>query len=164
MRGMRFQLVLLVWLLVGLEAAAEGSFAQVVVKDVFDGVEVHEINVRTLDHDEVGITIDGVVDEPVWQAIPAFDQMIVTTPDLRQPSDFPTATRFIATEQGLYVSSVMDQPKDLLQMRMSRRDWLSEGDRWGFTLDPGGQGTFAYWFGVALGDSIQDGKVLPEPQ
>ena len=163
MRGMRFQLVLLVWLQVGLQmSAAEGSFDQVVVKDVFDGVEVHEINVRTLDHDEVGITIDGIVDEPVWQAIPAFDQMIVTTPDLRQPSDFPTATRFIATEQGLYVSSVMDQPKDLLQMRMSRRDWLSEGDRWGFTLDPGGQGTFAYWFGVALGDSIQDGKVLPE--
>ncbi|SVB90573.1 uncharacterized protein METZ01_LOCUS243427, partial [marine metagenome] len=142
--------------------SAEISYEEVIVKDVFDGVEVHNINVRTIAHRDVDITIDGLVDEPVWQEIPAFDRMIVTTPDLRRPSDFPTSNRFIATEQGLYVSSVMEQPTDLIQMRMSRRDWLSDGDRWGFTLDPGGQGMFAYWFGVALGDSIQDGKVLPE--
>ena len=142
--------------------SAEISYEEVIVKDFFDGVEVHNINVRTLLHQDVDITIDGLVDEPVWRDIPIFDRMIVTTPDLRRPSDFPTLTRFIATEEGLYVSSVMEQPTALLQMRMSRRDWLSDGDRWGFTLDPGGQGTFAYWFGVALSDSIQDGKVLPE--
>ncbi len=160
---MKNSLILLACVLTaGNAAIAELSYDQVVVRDVYNGVEVHDINVRTLPHQEVNITIDGVVDEPVWQRVPPFDQMIVTTPDLGKPSDYPTATRFVATEQGLYVSSVMEQPTDLIQMRMSRRDWLSEGDRWGFTLDPGGQGTFAYWFGVALGDSIQDGKVLPE--
>jgi len=87
--------------------SADISYKDVMVKDVFDGVEVHNINVRTLSHQDVDITIDGLVDESVWQETPSFDRMIVTTPDLRQPSDFPTLTRFIATEEGLYVSSVM---------------------------------------------------------
>lgn len=141
---------------------AEVSYDEVTLKDTFDGVAVHNINVQTRTHKDVDIRIDGLVDESIWQDIPAFDHMIVTTPDLRIPGTYPTATRFIATEQGLYVSSVMEQPSDKIQIRMSRRDWLSNGDRWGFTLDPAGDGTFAYWFGVALGDSIQDGKVLPE--
>ena len=143
-------------------SADEVSYGKVSLKNTLDGVAVHNINVQTRPHEGVAIRIDGSVDEEIWQEIPAFDEMIVTTPDLRVPADFPTATRFIATEQGLYVSSVMEQPVDQIQMRMSRRDWLSNGDRWGFTLDPGGEGSFAYWFGVALGDSIQDGKVLPE--
>ena len=144
------------------QVAAEITYDEVVVKDVVDGVEVHNINVRTFVHKDVDIKIDGVVDETVWQEIPVFDQMIVTTPDLGSTSDFSTSTRFIATDQGLYVSSVMEQPTELIQLRMSRRDSMSEGDRWGFTLDPGGQGAFAYWFGVGLGGSVQDGKVLPE--
>ena len=109
MRRMKISLILLACLLTaGNAAIAELSYDQVVVRDVYNGVEVHDINVRTLPHQEVNITIDGVVDEPVWQRVPPFDQMIVTTPDLGKPSDYPTATRFVATEQGLYVSSVMN--------------------------------------------------------
>ena len=46
--------------------------------------------------------------------------------------------------------------------RLSARDEFIDRDLLGFTIDPGGQGHFAYWFMVALGGSVLDGKALPE--
>ncbi|MFU8815179.1 MAG: hypothetical protein ACNA7W_07530 [Pseudomonadales bacterium] len=44
----------------------------------------------------------------------------------------------------------------------SIRDLQMDRDTVGITLDTSGEGKFAYWFTLALGDSVQDGKVLPE--
>ena len=35
-------------------------------------------------------------------------------------------------------------------------------DNFGITLDVSGEGLVGYWFYVNLGDSVMDGKVLPE--
>ena len=47
-------------------------------------------------------------------------------------------------------------------MRMTNRDDHTDRDTYGVTLDTTGQGEFAYWFAVGLGDTVMDGKVLPE--
>jgi hypothetical protein len=127
-----------------------------------DGIPMYYISVETLQHSDADIKIDGVVDEPTWKTIPAFDYMLVSSPATGEPGDYKTETRLLATEKGLYVSSIMHQPKDSVQVKRTRRDQQTTGDNFGFTLDTTGAGTFAYWFSVGLGGSVMDGKVLPE--
>ena len=56
----------------------------------------------------------------------------------------------------------MKQPLDSLTKRLTPRDQFIDRDTFGITIDPSGQGLFAYWFIIALGDAVMDGKVLPE--
>ena len=62
----------------------------------------------------------------------------------------------------MYVSSDMEQPPDSLVKRLPRRDDFINRDTFGVTIDASGEALVAYWFFIALGDSLSDGKVLPE--
>ena len=132
------------------------------LKATVNGVDLHYIKVETRPHADVGIKVDGRVDEADWQAIDHWDNLIVSTPDTGKPGKYRTEYRLLATEKGLYVSGVMYQPPDTLVERLTNRDLFIDRDTMGFTLDTSGEGTFGYWFIVALGDSLMDGKVLPE--
>ncbi len=127
-----------------------------------EGVPHHHIVVSTLPENEAQIVIDGRVDEPLWQQLPHYDNMLVYVPGTSAPAQYPTELRLFATDQGLFVSAVLYQPPDTLVARMTNRDDFIDRDSFGFTLDTTGQGLFAYWFIIALGDSLTDGKVLPE--
>ena len=130
--------------------------------DTIQGIPVHQIVVPNLPDDEVSIILDGIVNEPVWSQVPDYDNMLVAVPGTGEPGHYPTEMRMLATDRGIYVSAVMYQPKDTLVSRLSVRDDFIDRDTFGITLDTSGQGLFAYWFIVALGDSLMDGKVLPE--
>ena len=145
-----------------LAAAIEsaGKFSKQNIKGYLDDVPIHSINVQTRSHDTVGIKLDGLVSEAIWQEIPAFDNMLVSVPDTGKPGQYPTESRLLATEQGLYVSAVMYQPPETIIMRMTNRDSHTDRDTFGVTLDTTGQGEFAYWFAIGLGDTVMDGKVL----
>ena len=56
----------------------------------------------------------------------------------------------------------MHQPPETLVRRLTNRDIFIDRDTFGFTIDTTGTGSFAYWFIIALGDTLMDGKVLPE--
>lgn len=127
-----------------------------------DGIPMHRINVPTLADDAVGITIDGNVDEAIWQTLPPYDNMLVAVPATGKPGRYRTEVRVFATERGLYVSAIMFQDVATLVTRRSIRDLQIDRDQFGLTLDPSGEGKFAYWFNLALGDTMMDGKVLPE--
>lgn len=141
----------------GTVAASEQRLLQTI-----DDIPIHQIEVATVANRDAGITVDGRVDEPKWLSTPAFDNMIVAVPGTGEIAGYRTHTRILATDVGLYVSAVMEQPPGTLVARMSTRDDFIDRDTLGFTLDPSGEGLFAYWFILALGDSVQDGKVLPE--
>ena len=130
--------------------------------EVLDGVPRHRIRVPTFADADAAIRIDGVVDEALWRQVADYDNMLVAVPGTGQPGAYRTELRLLATERGLYVSAVMHQPPETLVQRLSARDDFVDRDILGFTLDPGGEGRFAYWFMVALGGSVLDGKVLPE--
>ena len=108
------------------------------------------------------LKLDGRVDEPAWQRVPSYDNMLVSEPDTGAQPSFQTISRFLYTDKGLYVSAVMEQPRDTLITRLSARDQYINRDAFGVTLDPSGSGLYGYWFEVNLGDSVLDGKVVPE--
>ncbi len=126
------------------------------------GVDLHRLTIQTLAEADVDVVIDGKVDEALWQQFPYYDNMLVSIPALVTPAEYATQMRIFATEKGLYVSSVMEQPPESLVKRYSRRDDFFDRDTFGVTIDASGEALVAYWFFVALGDSLSDGKVLPE--
>lgn len=119
---------------------------------VLTGVEPQQAQVR----------IDGLPDEAIWAAMPAYDQMSVTEPDTLAQPDYATEVRFFYTEKGLYVSAVMQQPPETLVRRLSNRDQELNRDSFGIVLDTSGEGLYGYWFELNLGGSKADGKVAPE--
>ena len=126
------------------------------------GIPVHQIDVLNFPHADALIELDGRVDEAIWHEVPFYDNMMVYVPATGDPGHYATETRMFATERGLYVSAVMYQPPETLVARMSPRDDFIDRDTFGITLDTSGEGLMGYWFIVALGDSLMDGKVLPE--
>lgn len=153
---------LLFYLAAPLTLATDLKWGEVRPKGELDGIPMHYISVKDVRHDAVDIKIDGKVDEPMWADLPAYDNMLVAVPGTGKPARWSTAIRLFATEKGLYLSSVMKQPKETLASRMTNRDEFIDRDTFGVTIDTTGQGIFAYWFTLALGGSKQDGKVLPE--
>lgn len=112
--------------------------------------------------DDPNIVIDGRVDEAAWQAAPAYDNMRVMEPETFAAPTYATASRFIYSNKGLYVSAVMEQPAETQVARLSSRDQHINRDGYGITLDTSGKGLYGYWFTVNLGGSLADGKVAAE--
>ena len=63
------------------------------------------IQVPEYDEDSVGITIDGQLDERVWQEVPNYDGMKVIDPDLLTNPRFSTRVSYLYTSKGLYVAA-----------------------------------------------------------
>ena len=112
--------------------------------------------------DGADITIDGKLDEAIWDDIPGHDNMVIVEPDLLTPPRFRTVNRFFYTDRGLYVGVWNEQPPDTLIARLSSRDDYINRDSWTLTLDTSGEGLYGYWFSVNLGGTVGDGKVAPE--
>ncbi len=112
--------------------------------------------------DSAEMTIDGRLDEAIWDDIPGYDNMTVVEPDTLTPASFRTVARYFYTDRGLYVGVWNEQPPDTLIARLSSRDEFINRDSWGLTLDTSGEGLYGYWFSVNLGGSVMDGKVAPE--
>lgn len=113
-------------------------------------------------YDAVDISIDGKLDEPIWQEVAGHDNMVVVEPETLVPTRFRTVARFLYTDRGLYIGVWNEQPPETLIARLSSRDENISRDGWGITLDTSGEGLYGYWFTVNLGGSVMDGKVLPE--
>ena len=108
------------------------------------------------------IKIDGFVDEEVWSTIPVIDDFVTIEPDTFEPGQHATRLRVAYSKKGMYVSAVMDQPKDTLLRRLTGRDVRDNRDSFSVTIDTSGEGRYGFWFGINLGDSLMDGTVLPE--
>jgi len=126
------------------------------------GIPRHKITLANFAESQVDLTIDGRVDEPVWASVSHFDNMLVAVPSTGKPGEHPTEVRLIATEKGLYASAIMYQPPATLVRRLANRDQSIDSDGFGLTIDVSGEGLVGYWFILNLGDSLMDGKVLPE--
>ena len=111
--------VCLAWLLC-LGGAANSNSGGLRIKAELDQIPLHYIDLDRLDHAEVSIALDGVVDEPIWQKVPAYDNMLKSIPGNGEPASLPTEVRMLATERGLYVSAVMYQPPDSLVKAANR--------------------------------------------
>ncbi len=112
---------------------------------------------------DADIKVDGALDEPIWQQLPAYDEFLVIEPDTLARPPYRTKVRLFYTDKGLYVGIDMEQPKETLIARLSGRDARRlNRDSINITLDTSGEGRYGYWFGVNLGGSLMDGTLLPE--
>ncbi len=113
--------------------------------------------------DEHKVKIDGKLSEAIWQQLPAYDKFVVLEPDTLKPALSPTLVRVFYTQRGIYYGIDMHQPEGTLVKRLSGRDLRAlNRDAISITLDTSGEGRYAYWFTVYLGDSLGDGTALPE--
>jgi len=113
---------------------------------------------------DISVTLDGSLDESIWQDQTAHDNMVVIEPDTLKPGSYRTQIRFFYTEKGLYLGVWNEQDPDTLVSRLSSRDSFINRDGVSLTIDPSGEGLYGYWFGINLGGTLADGTVLPERQ
>ncbi|MDG2278162.1 MAG: DUF5916 domain-containing protein [Pseudomonadales bacterium] len=132
------------------------------VIETLGGVDRHGFDIPSFQDSELDIVLDGRLDETFWQQIPYYDEFMVAVPDLGIRGEHETHVRFFTSEKGLYVGAIMYQPVDTLVKRYSVRDDFLDRDSFGVNLDTSGEGLVGYWFMVALGGNVQDGKILPE--
>ena len=126
------------------------------------GDSVLPIHLTEAPHD-TPVSIDGRLDEAIWQSLPASKAFQVVQPDTMGSPAFETSVRFFYTARGIYVGADMEQPPETLVERLSSRDqgFLTR-DAFTFNLDTSGEGRYGFWFQVALGGSLSDGTLLPE--
>ncbi|MAP47804.1 MAG: hypothetical protein CMP87_09310, partial [Gammaproteobacteria bacterium] len=116
---------------------------------------------------EVDIRLDGFIDEPVWQRIPAIDGMQSTDPDTLEDAEYKTDIRFFYTQRGLYFGIVNHQPAETIISRLTARDTSPFDmvvDAIGVVIDASGDGRYGYGMRLGLGDSQTDISILPERQ
>ncbi len=113
---------------------------------------------------EARITLDGVLDEPVWQTLPIIDGMKVIQPDTLESAPLETHTRIFYNERGLYVGVMNYQDPDTLVARMSSRDAGVQRDGYVISIDPSGEGLYGYFMRINLPGTFSDGTILPERQ
>ena len=134
------------------------AFANLIV-DIESG---DRLSVKKLD-ESIKVKIDGHLDEAFWQELSAYDEFVVTQPETLAKAPHATLVRLAYSEAGFYVGVDVRQPKSTLIQRLSGRDRRDiTRDTISITLDTSGQGRYGYWFSVSLGNSLQDGTVLPE--
>lgn len=114
--------------------------------------------------DNVDIKVDGKLDEAIWGRVPSYSNLSVIDPDTLQKPVHDTQVHFLYTDKGLYVGVRAEQPADKLVARLSSRDDSINRDGVSFTLDTSGEGLYGQWFGINVGGSVLDGKVLPEAE
>ena len=126
-------------------------------------IDTSEIIEVKKEEKDIEIKIDGKIDEQAWKNLTAYDPYKVTVPSTLSETTYETKTRFFYTSDGFYLSMEMEQPKNSLVKRFkSRDDYQTQSDRVGFSLDTSGDGKYAYWFSISLGDSEADGTLMPE--
>ncbi len=120
--------------------------------------------ITRVDEAQADITLDGFLDEAVWQDLPVIDGMKVIDPDTLEDAPYETHIRFFYTERGMYIGAKNFQPADTLIARMTSRDVRLARDGFVVGLDPSGQGLYGYFLRMNLGNSMTDGTILPERQ
>ncbi len=117
-----------------------------------------------VDEDLADITLDGRLDEAIWQSIPTIDGMRVIAPDTLVAASLRTETRIFYTERGIYVGVMNYQNPQTLVARMTSRDTRLERDGFVIMIDPSGDGLYGYMMRINLGGSKTDATILPERQ
>ena len=108
------------------------------------------------------ITVDGTLDELVWQDAMVIDDFVTTSPYSLAEPEYKTEVRVHTNEQGIFIGITNHQPKaSQLSNRSSRDAWIN-ADSNSIILDFDNTGVAAYRFSVGNGGSILDGTYRNE--
>ena len=83
------------------------------------------------------ITVDGRLDEPVWQTAPAATGFTQNNPDDGSPATEPTEVWVAYDDHALYVAAFCrDSEPSKIRKRLGRRDSQTDSDWFGVAVDP----------------------------
>ncbi|MCB1648004.1 MAG: hypothetical protein H7A05_05360 [Pseudomonadales bacterium] len=135
-----------------------------VAPQVFAQAASSTLPLTRIAQNEARITLDGVLDEAVWQRVPVIDAMKVIQPDTLADASLSTQTRIFYNARGMYVGVMNYQDPETLVARMSSRDAGVQRDGFIISVDPSGEGLYGYFLRINLGGTFSDGTILPERQ
>jgi Domain of unknown function (DUF5916)/Carbohydrate family 9 binding domain-like len=136
-------------------SAAAAAPAQPAPEPAPDAASPHHRSLRAARR-QGPIVLDGVPDEPAWQAAEEAAGFTQYTPDEGEPSPVATRVRVLWDEEFLYVGAFCDDPEPSVD-RLSRRDRWVDGDWLAVLLDTTLDRRTAYRFQVFSGGHQLDG-------
>jgi Domain of unknown function (DUF5916) len=100
------------------------------------------------------ITIDGVLDEPVWKSAEAASNFWLKFPNNNSHARLQTRVQMSYDDQFIYVAATCyDSSRRYLVQSLKRDQGLRTGDGIGIVLDPFGQQTNGFFFAVSAFNS-----------
>ncbi|MFO7733626.1 MAG: DUF5916 domain-containing protein [Candidatus Aminicenantes bacterium] len=103
------------------------------------------------------ITVDGRLDEPVWQTAPAATGFTQTNPDDGSPATEPTEVWVAYDDHALYIAAFCrDSEPAKIRKRLGRRDTQTDSDWFGVAVDPYFDRRSGYAFYVNPAGAVTD--------
>lgn len=103
----------------------------------------------TIEHYQDEITVDGKLDEPVWQRIPPITSFVQTEPDEGKPVSEPTEVRIFYDDKNLYLGfKCFDGQPDKILKRLDVHDASTTSDSVDILLDPFYSRNSGYFFSI----------------
>jgi hypothetical protein len=100
--------------------------------------------------------IDGVLDDAVWQTVPASGEFEQSFPHDGEPPSEPTRVRVAYDDGNLYIAVECVQSTPLIA-RLARRDRDVDGDKVAIDIDTGHDRRSAFHFQISAGGVLLDG-------
>ena len=105
------------------------------------------------------VKLDGILDEAVWQDVPAGTDFVVLRPNPGEPASQPTEVRVVYDNLGIYIgASLLDSKPDSIQAELTERDDLGNTDFFGIVVDPYQSGINGFTFIVTPANVQYDAK------
>ena len=111
------------------------------------------------------VVVDGVLDEPAWQAPPAPVRFVQYDPVEGAAPSESTDVWVAFDDEALYVAArCHDSRPDSMIAQLARRDVEVASDRFDLCLDPYHDGRSGYFFGVNAAGVLYDGTLFNDVQ
>lgn len=105
------------------------------------------------------IEVDGQLNEEIWtQAIPAKDFWL-NAPSDNAPATNATTVWMTYDDKNVYIAALMEGPRKYIIQSLKRDGDLESSDSFGVLLDPVGQKSLGYTFGVNVGGAQSEAIV-----
>ncbi|MFP6814504.1 MAG: DUF5916 domain-containing protein [Pseudomonadales bacterium] len=114
---------------------------------------------------ELGIRIDGDLDDAAWSQAAVVTDFRVIDPDTMAEPRYPTKLMLIYSERGIYAGYDAVQPPETVVLVLSPEDTGTRfGDFVGLVLDTSGDGKYGYWVSLSSSGVKTDGTLIAEAQ
>jgi hypothetical protein len=111
------------------------------------------------------VQIDGVIDEPFWEAGRLFRGFTQEQPVEGIPAEHDTEVRVVFGDGAIWVAARMWDPEpERIIARLDRRDDRGESDTFSMHLDPNLDGLTGYMFGVSAANVQRDTYMYNDDQ
>lgn len=108
------------------------------------------------------IKLDGRLNEPAWQGVPATREFVTYSPSIGKPADYQTRVRVVYNDRAIYFGAFMqDDPAKILRGLSKRDEEDVNADKFWVTLNPYNDGKNIFKFVVTAANVRSDIKISP---